>query len=78
MSLRDTAFEAKLKWMRGEMQKLPPKLRPVATCVTLPDAARELGITESALKKQLKWRRWPGAVIDGVRYISSAQLDMLR
>jgi hypothetical protein len=78
VSATDLALEAKLKWMRAQMKKLPKRLRPTATCLTLPEAAQRLQISVAELRRKLLWRRWRGATIDGVGYVSTAQVEMLR
>jgi hypothetical protein len=78
MSATDLVLREKLQSIRRALLKAPKHLRPTPTCVSLPEAARRMGVSVRELRRRMARRRWRAASIDGVLLIPSSMVDMLR
>lgn len=78
MSVKDLAFEERLRGIRRAVEKLPKHLRPTPTCVPFDQAAARLGVSPTRLTMMMRRRRWRVVVLDGKRLVPLGMIDLLR
>lgn len=78
MSVRDLAFVGKLAAIRRAVRRLPKRLQPTPTCVAFSEAAQMLGLSQMALRRAVRRRRWRTLKLDGKELLPLATVDMLR
>lgn len=78
MSSRDLALEGKLAAVRLAVSQLPKRLRPIATCVSMQEAAATLGMTVANLKLTLRGKRMRTTRVAGARLVPLSVVELLR
>jgi hypothetical protein len=78
MSSRDLVFNARLESIRRALARGPRHLRPTPTCVSIPEAAKRLGVSVRELRRRMSRRRWRASSLDGELLVPLGMLEQLR